>query len=79
MPAHTKRPLVTFQRLIVVVGLLLILGVGSGVFFGLTAYQQHAGPIAVEPVLSTSTPHPPRGRRWFYDAPLLLPPEQAQP
>lgn len=79
MPTHTKRPLVTFQRLIVVVGLLLILGAGSGVFFGLSAYQQHAGPIAVEPVPPTPTPHPPRGRRWFYEGPLLPPPEQAQP
>lgn len=60
-------------------GLLLILGAGTVVFFGLTAYEQHAGLIAVEPVLPTPTPHPPRGRRWFYEAPLLAPPEPAQP
>lgn len=79
MRAHGRRPLLTVRHLLVLMGLLLILAAGSAVYVGATVYQQSGATHVVEPTPPTPTPHPPRGRRWFYEAPLWPAPEQAQP
>lgn len=78
MSKPVKRPLITAQRVLLVL-ILLIIGAGGTVYLGASAYEKQGGPHPHEQSLPTPTPHAPRGRRWYFEAPLWTPPEQAQP
>lgn len=71
-----RRSWLTPRRLFVAIGLLLSFGLAAGAYYVGTAIEQHGPPSVAEPAVVTPTPHPPTGRRWFWQRSFWLPPSQ---
>ena len=74
MNVRNTRSWLTPQRLFVLLGLLIVLGLSGAFYVTATSFEAHAPPYQTEVQPGTPTPAPPRGRRWFFMRPFWLQP-----